>query len=401
MAESRKLLTPLRSVYFTQFLSSFADNLNFFIIVGMVSRHGFVNENAYITNIQIGFLLAYVLLAPIVGAYADRNAKSHVLLVGNLFKSIGIGLLFFGLNPVICYIILGIGAVIYSPGKYGILSELTDTEGELLRANAMVEGSAIIAIVFGTVAGGVLAGISDFAGILTCFIFYLTSLAFTFYIPKKRGNSNIRYIQGSLDFFSDFKRLLSYRRARFSLIGTAAFWMTTAVLRIALIKWLIEYLNIKDTTNQSLILGTVGVGVVLAAAFTSRLVPVGKLHNAYLFGFLMVAAILLSAFFPQIVFTIAMLLAMGFFGGLFLIPLNTILQEVGKDAVGPGKTIAIQNFVENALTVSGLVVYTILASYNVDIKLSIIVMGVILLLFVVYLAIEVGKVKKESNTIGA
>jgi LPLT family lysophospholipid transporter-like MFS transporter len=399
MAASRKLLTPLRSVYFTQFLSSFADNLNFFIIVGMVSRHGFVNENAYITNIQIGFLLAYVLLAPIVGAYADRNAKSNVLLVGNLFKSIGIGLLFFGINPVICYIILGIGAVIYSPGKYGILSELTTTEGELLRANAMLEGSAIIAIVFGTVAGGILADISDLAGILTCFIFYLTSLAFTFYIPRVKGNSNIRYIQGSLDFFSDFKRLLSYRRARFSLIGTAAFWMTTAVLRIALIKWLIEYLAIKDTTNQSLILGTVGLGVVLAAAFTSKLVPVGKLHNAYLFGFLMVAAILLSAFFPQIVFTIAMLLAMGFFGGLFLIPLNTILQEVGKDVVGSGKTIAIQNFVENALTVSGLVVYTILASYNVDIKLSIIVMGVILLLFVVYLAIQVGKVKKESNIV--
>jgi LPLT family lysophospholipid transporter-like MFS transporter len=94
-----------------------------------------------------------------------------------------------------------------------------------------------------------------------------------------------------------------------------------------------------------------------------------------------------------------MLLAMGFFGGLFLIPLNTILQEVGKDVVGSGKTIAIQNFVENALTVSGLVIYTILASYNVDIKVSIVVVGVILLLFVAYLASQVGKVKKESGSI--
>ncbi|QGQ94078.1 lysophospholipid transporter LplT [Paenibacillus psychroresistens] len=399
MADSRKILTPLRSVYFTQFLSSFADNLNFFIIVGMVSRHGFANENAYITNIQIAFLLAYVILAPIVGAYADKTAKSHVLLVGNLFKSIGVGLLFFGLNPIICYMILGIGAVIYSPGKYGILTELTDNEGDLLRANAMIEGSAIIAIVFGTVAGGILAGISDFAGILTCFIFYLTSLAFTFKIPKKSGNPNIRYIQGSLAFFKDLRSLLAYRQARFSLIGTAAFWMTSAILRIALLKWLIDYLDITDTMNQSIILGTVGLGVVFAAAVTAKLVPVGKLHNAYLFGFLMVAAILLAALLPQIVFAIFMLFAMGFFGGLFLIPLNTILQEVGKNVVGAGKTIAIQNFVENGLTVSGLIVYTVLASYNVDIKLSIVVVAVILLLFVSYLATQVGKVRKESDSL--
>jgi LPLT family lysophospholipid transporter-like MFS transporter len=397
-AESRQLLTPLRSVYFTQFLSSFADNLNFFIIVGMVKRHGFTNENTYITNIQIAFLLAYVVLAPIVGAFADRKAKSHVLLVGNLFKSIGIGLLFFGLNPIICYIILGIGAVIYSPGKYGILTELTHTEGELLRANAMVEGSAIVAIAFGTVAGGILADISDFSGILTCFIFYLTSLAFTFKIPKRSGNSDIHYMKASLAFFKDMKRLIAYRKARFSLIGTAAFWMTTAVLRIALIAWLPLYLGIKDTTNQSIVLGTVGLGVVMAAAFTAKLIPVGKLHNAYLFGILMVAAIWSAVSLPQIVFTIVMLLALGFFGGLFLIPLNTILQEVGKDVVGSGKTIAIQNFVENALTVIGLLIYTLMAANHVDVRLSIIVVGLLLLLFVAFLATQVGQVKKESNS---
>jgi LPLT family lysophospholipid transporter-like MFS transporter len=396
MSETRKLLSPLRSVYFTQFLSSFADNLNFFIIVGMVNHQGFANPNTYITNIQIGFLLAYVILAPIVGALADKKAKSHVLLVGNLFKSVGIGLLFFGVNPILCYVILGIGAVIYSPAKYGILSELTHTEGELLRANAMVEGSAIIAIAFGTVAGGFLANISDNAGVVTCLAFYLTSLAFTFKIPKKQGDPNVHYIQSTFEFFKDMKRLISYKKARFSLIGTAAFWMTTAVLRIALIAWIPVNLGILDTGRQSIILGTVGIGVVLAAILTSRMIPAGKLYNAYSYGFLMVATILLAAFLPHIVFTVMMLLAMGFFGGLFLIPLNTILQEVGKDVVGSGKTIAIQNFVENALTVTGLVVYLIMASHHISINLSILVVGLILLLFVVFLSTQVGEVKKES-----
>jgi LPLT family lysophospholipid transporter-like MFS transporter len=87
---------------------------------------------------------------------------------------------------------------------------------------------------------------------------------------------------------------------------------------------------------------------------------------------------------------------MGFFGGLFLIPLNTMLQEVGKDVVGSGKTIAIQNFVENALTVTGLVVYLIMASHHISINLSILVVGLILLLFVGFLSTQVSEVKKES-----
>jgi LPLT family lysophospholipid transporter-like MFS transporter len=361
----------------------------------MVNHQGFQNPNSYITNIQIGFLLAYVILAPIVGAYADRKAKSYVLLVGNVFKSIGIGLLFFGVNPIICYIILGIGAVIYSPAKYGILSELTKTEGELLRANAMVEGSTIIAIAFGTVAGGFLANISDHAGIITCLIFYLTSLGFTLFIPKKVGNPQVRYVKSTLDFFKDMYRLISYRRARFSLIGTAAFWMTTAVLRIALIAWIPVNLGIMDTGWQSVILGTVGIGVVVAAALTTRMIPEGKLHNGFYYGFLMVITIFLAAFLPQIVFTIVMLLTMGFFGGLFLIPLNTMLQEVGKDVVGSGKTIAIQNFVENSLTVFGLIVYLIMASNKASINLSVFMVGSILLLFVAFLSTQVGQIKKE------
>jgi LPLT family lysophospholipid transporter-like MFS transporter len=397
MSVNRKLFTPLKSLYFTQFLSSFADNLNFFIIVGMVNRQGFVNPDSYMTKIQIGFLLAYVVLAPIVGTYADKNAKSFVLLVGNLFKSIGIGLLLLGLPPIICYTILGIGAVIYSPAKYGILSELTSTEDQLLRANAMIEGSAIIAIGLGTLAGGILADKSDFPGIITCLIFYLTSLAFTFFIPKIPGNRKVHYIQSTKDYFNDLLRLISNRKARFSLLGTSSFWLTTAVLRIALIAWIPANLGIHSTKEQSLILGVTAVGVVVASVFTARLVPAGKLYNAYYYGFLMVLAIVLAAFVPHLIFTVIMLLLMGFFGGVFLIPLNTLLQEVGKDLVGSGKTIAIQNFVENTLTVIGLLIYIILTYYKVPINLSVVIIGSILLLFVLYLSTQAEKVKRDIN----
>ena len=61
----RRMLPPLHAVVLTQFLSAFADNLNFFLIVGMVKRQGVANPDIMVDYIQIGFLGAYIILAPL------------------------------------------------------------------------------------------------------------------------------------------------------------------------------------------------------------------------------------------------------------------------------------------------------------------------------------------------
>lgn len=397
MSAKSKGMRPLNAVVWTQFLSSFADNLNFFIIVGMVNRQGFANPDAYVSYIQIAFLAAYVILAPIVGTFADKRAKSQVLLVGNLFKTAGILLLFTGLHPAVCYLVLGIGAVIYSPAKYGILTELTNTEDELLRANAKVEGTTILAILLGTVAGGLLAKESDLPGLIACLVVYSASIAMTFFVPARGGNRDVRYGASAVAFLRDVKVLFAHPAARFSLIGTGAFWLTASVLRIALIAWLPENLGITDTDQQSLIIGVCAIGVVFSAFVTPKLVPAGKLYSSYVYGFIMVTAVMVAAFSPNVWLTVVLMLIIGLFGGVFLIPLNTILQEVGKDLIGPGKTIAIQNFVENALNVSGLTVYLLLISAGTPINWSVVGMGTLLLLFVLYLATQVGLVKRAGT----
>ncbi|TCZ79393.1 lysophospholipid transporter LplT [Paenibacillus albiflavus] len=385
----------LSSLVFTQFISSFADNVNFFIIIGIITSQGVVNPEGYVLNIQMGFLLAYVVLAPLVGAYADRNAKSKVLLMGNLLKSIGITLLLLGVHPIICYAVLGIGAVVYSPAKYGILTELTNSEQGLLRANAMVEGTTILAILLGTVAGGILADISNTVGVVACLVAYIISLLFTLLIPRKAGNADIRYGQSSLQFFSDFKRLVSNRKARFSLIGTGAFWLTASVLRIALIAWIPVNLGITDTTTQSMMIGATAVGVVVSSFITSRVIPVGKLYRSYIYGYMMVGLVVVCAFMTSLWISVTLLFLIGVAGGIFLIPLNTMLQEIGKDVIGSGKTIAIQNFVENSLTVSGLLIFKALVS-ELSIQMSVVSIGLILLCFILFLSFQVGRVKRSS-----
>lgn len=390
-------MSPINAVVWTQFLSAFADNLNFFLIVGMVNRAGGDNPDATVAYIQIAFLLAYVVLAPVVGAFADKQSKSRVLLTGNLIKGMGIALLLFGLPPALCYVFVGVGAVIYSPAKYGILSELTSSESELLKANAKVEGTTILAILLGTVVGGILAQNSDLPAILACLGVYILSLLLTFAVPVRGGNPGIRYGASAKAFFRDVAVLFRVPRARFSLIGTASFWLTASVLRIALVAWLPINLGITSTQDQSLIIGVTAVGVVLSSFLTPILVPSGKLHRGFYYGFFMVICVMIASLIPSLWFTIGLLFIIGILGGVFLIPLNTMLQEEGKDRIGSGKTIAVQNFTEQALTVLGLTIYLTMSEMKVSINLSVIGIGVVLLLFILYLATQIGRVKAEAT----
>ncbi|TYP72734.1 lysophospholipid transporter LplT [Paenibacillus methanolicus] len=398
-SRQRTWLSPLNAVVLTQFLSAFADNLNFFLIVGMVKRQGVENPDTTVAYIQIAFLCAYVLLAPVVGAFADKKAKSHVLLIGNLLKAAGIALLLLGLPPALCYLFVGIGAVAYSPAKYGILTELTSTEDELLRANAKVEGSTILAILLGTVAGGFLAQNSDLPAILVCLAVFLISLAMTLLVPARGGDASIRYGVEARQFLRDAGTLFRNSRSRFSLIGTGSFWLTAAVLRIALIAWLPLNLGITDTDQQSMMIGITAIGVVASAFITPRWVPAGKLHRAFYFGLLMVAMVMSAAFTNTLWLTIALLFLIGLFGGIFVIPLNTMLQEEGKSLIGAGKTIAVQNFSENVLTVSGLTIYLTLSEMGISVNGSVIGTGVVLLLFILFLSTQLGQIRTGKKVV--
>src|SRR5690606_8055638 len=131
-----------------QFLTAFADNAILFTAIAMVLR---ATEAApwYVPALQSAFLVAFVILAPWAWPFADRRPKAHVLLLGNFMKALGAGLMFLGVEPIAAYALIGIGAAIYGPAKYGILPELVGHD-QMVKANGWIEGSTIAAIVTGT-----------------------------------------------------------------------------------------------------------------------------------------------------------------------------------------------------------------------------------------------------------
>lgn len=387
----RTRLQPLQALYFTQFLSAFADNMILFVIANLLRENGF--SPAMLALVSISFFLPYIFLAPLVGPFADKHPKSFVLVIGNLIKALGVLLLFVIdhtsiLLLMLCYFTVGVGAVVYSPAKYGILPELTKNEDELFHANARIEAYTIIAILTGIGGGGAIASMTatlTSSGI--CLLLYLFSLAMTFFIPRIKGNAALRYRTESRRFFLDFRTLMKRPDTSFALLGTGAFWMSSAVLRVAVLAWIPVALGIDpESFSVSLILATTSIGIITGAFLAPRLIPLQQFSRSLTYGFGMFLIIVLFPWIHVTFVAICFLLLVGFMGGVFIIPMNTILQEEGKKLVGSGKTIAIQNFIENFLMALGSGIYYLIVYTGISISGAIVGQALLLLLFLVYLA---------------
>ena len=136
-----------------QFFSSLADNA---LLVAAIALLIQAEAPSWLTPyLKFFFVVSYVVLAPYVGAFADRLPKGQVMLIANTVKIIGCVAMLWGVDPLIAYAIVGLGAAAYSPAKYGILTEYLPHR-RLVVANGWIEGLTVASIILGTMLGGLL-----------------------------------------------------------------------------------------------------------------------------------------------------------------------------------------------------------------------------------------------------
>lgn len=392
--QSKLKLKPLNALLTAQFLSAFVDNMILFITLAIIKRNEY--PDYYLALIQSAFLFSYIVFAPWVGRFADKSSKTNVLIIGNVIKAIGILMLIFNINPALSYAVVGAGAVVYSPAKYGILPELTRREDELLQANSKIESFTILAILTGSVAGGYLSDQSILLSLLVCLFLYGLSIVFNTLIPRQKGNDLIVYRRAIREFRSDSTSLFKSEQGRFSLLGTGSFWLASAVLRMVIIAWLPVTLGITSNTSISLIIAVTGIGIAIGAAVTPYLVTVKTYTRSIFYGLAMALCIFAFTMIHTLPLTIFFLLLTGCLGGIFIVPMNTCLQQVGHNSIGAGKTIAIQNFVENAFMFLGVGAYTLAARAGIGVNTSITATGITLLLLLAVMFISRFKTGKHG-----
>ncbi|MCB1763934.1 MAG: MFS transporter, partial [Gammaproteobacteria bacterium] len=159
---SKRQFLPL---FITQSLGAFNDNLfkNALVILitfDLAIRSG-SDPGLLVTSAAGIFILPFFLFSATAGQLADRYDKAHVIRLVKLvevFLMLGaalgfylqsLGFLFFAL------FLMGAQSAFFGPLKYGILPDHLPGD-ELISGNALIQAATFLAILLGTLAGGLL-----------------------------------------------------------------------------------------------------------------------------------------------------------------------------------------------------------------------------------------------------
>ena len=360
-----------------QFLTAFADNAIMFTAIAML----FFDPEAplrgpwYVPALQASFLVAFVVLAPWAGPFADRRPKPFLLLIGNILKAVGAALMFAGIEPMAAYALVGTGAAVYGPAKYGILPELVGRD-RLVRANGWIEGSTIVAIVLGTFLGPRVADRSVSVAFIVVIACYVASAVAALALPRlpaaqRDASAGVRVFVGRM------RTLFETSTWRFAMLGNALFWASAAVLRLLLIAWAPVVLLTANTSGIGDLALFLALGIVVGALIVPRLIPIERLRRARLAAYAMGVFILVFSLVDTTWPARAVLVAIGVCGGMFLVPINAALQNIGHRTIGSGRAVALQSFFENSAMLTAVAIYTAAVGAGAQPVRSIVVVGVL------------------------
>ncbi|HBV38384.1 MAG TPA: lysophospholipid transporter LplT [Erwinia sp.] len=347
------------AVIIAQFLSAFGDNALLFATLAVLKQQVYPDWSQPV--LQMVFVATYIILAPFVGQIADSFAKGRVMMAANGFKLLGALTICFGFNPFIGYALVGIGAAAYSPAKYGILGEITGGE-TLVKANGLMESSTIAAILLGSIAGGVLADWNLTGALIVCVLAYGLAVAANVPIPKlaaARAGQSWHPLRMSSSFFQACRELWRNGETRFSLVGTSLFWGAGVTLRFLLVLWVPVALGISDNKTPTLLNAMVAIGIVFGAGAAAKLVTLKTVGRCMPAGVLIGVTVVCFALQHTATGAYGLLIVIGMLGGFFVVPLNALLQMRGKESVGAGNAIAVQNLGENGAMLLMLGIYSL------------------------------------------
>lgn len=375
-----------------QFFSSLADNALFVAAVELLRSSG-TDEWQRAALVPM-FALFYVLLAPFVGAFADALPKGRVMFVSNSIKVVGCLMMLVGVHPLAAYAIVGLGAAAYSPAKYGILTELLPPS-QLVKANGWIEGLTIASIILGVVLGGQLVGphiapwllalappgvdSAPQAAIAALVSLYVVAAVFNLYIP--RTSTPLRPFGGNpLALVRDFSqcnaRLWSDKLGQISLATTTLFWGVSGNLRYIVLAWAAAALGY-GTTQASSLVGVVAIGTAAGAVLASVMMRLEHATRVIPLGVAMGLLVIAMNAIGNVWVAAPFLMLLGALGGFLVVPMNALLQHRGHNLMGAGRSIAVQNFNEQACILALGAFYTGMTKWGLSAFGAITVFGLV------------------------
>ena len=278
-------------------------------------------------------------------------------------------MMLFGLQPLLAYAIVGLGAAAYSPAKYGILTELLPAS-QLVKANGWIEGLTIASIILGVVLGGLLVGhpVSslllslDIPGIDTgidtppeaaiAMLIFVYALAAWFNTRIPLTGVQMRAMpRNKLELLADFwtcnSLLWRDRFGQISLATTTLFWGAGGNLKYIVLAWSAVALGY-STSQATTLSSVVAIGTAVGAVIASMRMRLDNATRVMPLGIAMGVLVMCMNFIHNVWVAVPFLILLGGLGGFLVVPMNALLQHRGHNLMGAGRSIAVQNFNEQA-----------------------------------------------------
>ena len=332
--------------------SGFGDRMAMLATMAMLGFNLPDAEKSSITSaIDFFFLLPYVLWGPIAGWLADRLPRKWLMFIADEMRGVIImyafTLLPSGHEGAIpseefwkvygVILALGIFAATFNPARTSVIPNVVGYRF-LQRANAVVICLSVVGNLLGFIVGGPIAGRAVRVCVFISAMCYLISGCFWIFLkaPRKHGPTD-QPIRPVRQLAEGFRYIHQHGPVR-TLVGVSIlFWTGTAVV-MAAVAVLGDNLPAGGVEAFAYIAGSFGVGMLvgslLLGALNSRiggelLLVIGFFGSAVFLGLL----VLLPMIWPVTAPTIFVALLTGVFGGVLMITINTMLQQITPDAL--------------------------------------------------------------------
>ncbi len=325
----------------TQFQGAFSDNVLKWLFSFLIIGIGLSKDDRDLISVLVIPLLFSVpfLLFSMTGGYlADRFSKRTVTIATKVMEMSIMGLALAGLVLGNFYVIgaalflVSTQAALFGPSKYGLLPELVP-EKELSWCNGVLELGTFIAVITGTLAGGMLAkwfyGKQEWSGVTLVALAgvgLLSSLGITRVpaaAPARKFRANTLG-----DLVAQIRYMRRDRVLWLAVLGNMYFWFLGSLLLLNIVLYSADILR-ADEAHTSYLLATLSLGIG-AGSFAAGYLSGKKIEYGLLpLGSIGMTALSASLARPHLSYlSVAVQLgALGFFGGFYAVPINALIQH--------------------------------------------------------------------------
>ena len=222
---------------------------------------------------------------------------------------------------------------------------------------------------------------SPLIGIAVITLIYLLAAFFNFKIPKTPIDHPIpkRDINFLLhDFWHAFCTLWRDTQGQVSLAVTTLFWGAGSTLQFVVLSWAESRLQF-NKESSAILIGILAIGIAVGSVLASLYVKLEQADKVLPAGIYMGVLVIGMIFVGNPIIAAVLLFLIGVLAGYFLVPLNSLLQHRGHTLLGPGHSIAVQNFNENIGIAIMLGAYALMVHYQININIIIITFGVFII----------------------